>query len=515
MAYISAFEAHEPFVLTIDIGSSSIRVMLFDRLGRGVQGVGAQVAYELQTTSDGGVEADAQRMLDQIFLCLDEALASLASLAAKIVGVALTTFVSNVMGVDDEGRALTPIYTYADTRSVAEVSVLRRSLDEDWLHDRTGCGIHTSYLPARFLWLKRLQPQVFGRVNRWMSIGEYLFLRLFGETRCSLSVASWTGLLDRRRLAWDEEVLSELPVRLGQLSTLAHLDQPLSGLKGEFAERWPALQDVPWFPAVGDGAASNIGSGCRSPERIAINLGTSGAMRVVVEDELPQVPTGLWLYRVDRGRSLLGGALTDGGSVSAWMRDTLKLSDSTEIEAGLAAMEGDDHGLTLLPFLAGERSPGWAGDARAAIVGINLDTRPLDILRAGLEAVAYRFALIYELLSPALPAVTEIVASGGALLNSPVWLQITADVLGHPLIASGEMEATSRGAALLALEAMGVLGDLEEAPASTGKVYHPDPLNHQKYLKALERQRYLYDLLIKEWRKRLFDVGGPMGMADQ
>ena len=508
MATISQVEACEPFVLTIDIGTSSLRVMLFDRFGRALEGIGSQVHYDMVTTPDGGVEADADEMFYLVGHCLDDALQGSGSHASNIAGVATTTLVSNVLGLDDKDKAITPIYTYADTRSVREVEYLRRSLDGARFHDRTGCRIHSSYLPARFLWLKRVQPDVFGRIKKWMSIGEYLLLRLFGRTHCSLSVASWTGLLDRRRLTWDDSILKELPVTVDQLSPLADLDNPLSGLKKEFAERWPVLRDVPWFPVVGDGAASNIGSGCSSPERIAINLGTSGAMRAVVEDDLPRVHPGLWLYRIDRHRSLLGGALTDGGSIFAWLRDTLQLGDSEEIEKQLSKTEADAHGLTLLPFLAGERSPGWAAEARAAIIGLSLDTRPIDIIQAGLEAVAYRFALIHELLSPDLPGATQVVASGGALLHSPVWLQIMADVLGRDVITSGEAEATSRGAALLALQSLDLVKNLEEVPASTGKIYGPDSGRHERYMQALERQRNLYDLLIVKGRNRL------LGFAD-
>src|SRR5207253_595803 len=118
-----------------------------------------------------------------------------------------------------------------------------------------------------------------------------------------------------------------------------------------------------------------------------------------------------------------------------------------QMEQELAASEPDAHGLTVLPFLAGERSPGWAGHARAAFTGVSWSTRPMDLLQAGLESVAYRFALIAERLS--LGAQTQVVATGAALLSSPAWIQTVCDVLGRPLVASVEPEASSHGAALM------------------------------------------------------------------
>jgi gluconokinase len=270
----------------------------------------------------------------------------------------------------------------------------------------------------------------------------------------------------------------------------------LQGLPPAWAARWPALADVPWFPAIGDGACSNVGSGCTSPERIALMVGTSGAMRVVVDaPDAPVVP-GLWCYRVDRRRPLLGGALSEGGNLFAWMRSTLHVDALPALEDEIAAMAPDGHGLSVLPFLAGERSPGWAAAARGAIVGLTLATQPAHILRAGLEAVAYRFALIHQRLDAVAAPDAVAVASGGALLGSPVWMDIMADVLGRTVVASGEREASSRGAALLALEALGLLPDIAAVPTKLGPVHQPDAARHARYQEAIARQVHLYDLLV-------------------
>ncbi len=259
-----------------------------------------------------------------------------------------------------------------------------------------------------------------------------------------------------------------------------------------FAARWPALRDAPWFPMIGDGAAANIGSGCVSPGRVALTVGTTSALRAVVTDPALSLPTGLWCYRVDSRRLLPGGALTEGGGVFAWLRRTLRLGDPIELEAALAGAEPDAHGLTVLPFFAGERSPGWDGDARATIHGLSLATRPEDIARAGLEAVALRIALVYNQLRSVLPAEPQVIAGGGALLSSPAWQQIIADALGVPIAISTIPEASARGAALLALEALGVVPDVGQAPDGVGAAVMPNLEHHWRYQSALERQQRLY-----------------------
>jgi gluconokinase len=291
-------------------------------------------------------------------------------------------------------------------------------------------------------------------------------------------------------------MLTALPLTASHLSPLTDVDRPRRGLRETFAERWPMLQDIPWFPAVGDGVAANVGSGCVTPHRVALTVGTTSALRVIVTGAPVDIMSGLWCYRVDRRRSLLGGALSEGGSVYAWMRDTLRLDDPAAVEAALADMAPDAHGLTVLPFWAGERSPGWAGDARAVVQGLSLATQPIEVLRAGLEAVAYRLGLVFDQLRSETPTDARVVVSGAALPASPVWLQIVADVLNQPLIVSEVQETTARGVALLALEALGAVPNLESVPTFEGAAISPDAEGHEIYRRAMARQRALYDRLI-------------------
>lgn len=486
-----------PLVLTIDAGTSSVRVQLYDCQGRQVPNVASQEPCHLHTTAEGAVEEDPDEMLARIERCLDAALKEAGPLASAIGGVACATFASTILAIDKTGRPITPLITYADTRDAPDAAALRRQLDERAIHDRTGCMLRPSYWPARLAWFQRTRPEVWRSAARWLTFGEYLELRLFGQSRVSYSIASWGGLLDRRKLIWDAPLLDAVGLTPEHLSPLVDSNKPLHGLTSSYASRWPALRDVPWFPAIGDGAAANVGSGCVSHERIALTIGTSGALRMMLDDA-PRVPAGLWLYRVDRRRALLGGATSEGGNVYAWMKQTLQLGQPEETERALEAMKPDGHGLTVLPLLAGERSPGWAGDARAAIIGLSLSTTPLDILRASLEAVAYRFALIAQGICNRADCTHRFIASGGGLLHSPAWMQIFADVLGRPVVASAEPEATSRGAALLALEALKLVPAVETVPAADGAVYQPNPAHQERYRAAIARQQHLYDLLIRQ-----------------
>lgn len=490
-----------PLILTIDIGTSSTRAILFDAEAHVVEGMVEQRQCQMATTPDGGATFDADAMVAQVGVVIDALLQRAGDLGEQIGAVAFDTLVGNVLGVDADGQAVTPLFTYADTRNAAATQTLRDELGRagaEAAHQRTGCLLHTSYLPSRMRWLADEHAALFGQAARWVSIGEYLYFQLFGEWRVSYSVAAWTGMLNRHDLTWDSAWLDMLPIDADQLSPLGDLDTPCQGLQGEWATRWPALAEVPWLLPVGDGAAANIGSGCDAPDRIALTMGTTGAMRVVVGPELQEVPDGLWLYRVDAPRALLGGATTEGGNLYAWLSELLRLPQGEQVQEALLARPPAKHGLTVLPFVAGERAPGWREDARAAVTGLSLHTQPIDILQAGLEAIAYRFALIYARIQSQLPPDVEheIVAGGGALLSSPAWLQIMADVLGRPLHSLAEKEGTSRGLALLALEQLGVIERASDLPPALGKTYMPDDERGEAHRVALARQVEVYDRLL-------------------
>ena len=178
----------------------------------------------------------------------------------------------------------------------------------------------------------------------------------------------------------------------------------------------------------------------------------------------------------------------------AWARRTLALpGDDSALDAALAAVAPDSHGLTALPFLAGERSPGWRGDARAAVTGISLATTAPQILRALVEAVAYRLAAVYDRLAPVASPGHAVVASGGALGHSRVFTQVLADALGVPLDVREGTEASSRGAALLAL---GALGRPAPPPEPSGSLVRPDPRRGNVYAAARTRQGRLYDSVV-------------------
>jgi gluconokinase len=477
-------------LLSIDVGTSGVRAALFDQQGGEVPG--AQVRSRRNAAVSDFAELDPDRLVDEVINTVDELLTYHFHSAAQIDFIAISAFWHSLLGVDARGIPTTPILTWADTRAARFANNLRAAFDELDIHTRTGCRIHPSYWPAKLHWLKTEQSEKFAETRSWLGFADYLCLRLFGEAVTSVSMASASGLFNQRHCDWDWDFVDDLSI---SPDTLPEINTQVSASLSEpFAVRWPALAEARLVCVVGDGAANNIGAGCSTKDKIALMVGTSGAMRVVFAGDPPgKLAPGLWSYRADQHRTVVGGALSDGGGLMQWITESLNVNAQDE---EIAALDPDAHGLTVLPFWSGERSTGWHADARGGIFGLTQTTTPAEIARAVLESISYRFALIARALNTLAPE-AMIVASGNALRSSPGWLQIMADVLGRPLSLGGSAEASTRGAALLALEAVGKIASIEQDLFSVEKVFEPDLTRHARYQQGLARQVELYDRVFR------------------
>lgn len=484
-------------VLVLDVGSSSVRATFFDATGESLpSGEEMRRRYRWRSEPEGAMECEADRLLAEVEQVLDAAVAKARAERLEIVAVAIAAFWHSLMGLDRSGMPSTPVFGWGDTRASDTAISLRAQVEERAIHERTGCFLHPSYPLVRLVWLRSHDPDAFARTAAWVSFPEYLEERLLGVRRCSISMASGSGLLDVHRCDWDERAAEVAGIDPRQLSPLVDAHEAASGLRPEYAQRWPELAHIPWFPALGDGACANAGSGAVGTERFGVTVGTSAAVRALWQPGgRVSIPEALWCYRLDRRWWVAGGALSNGGNALDYLRRTLRVGTTAESDPRVGVLPPDGHGLTVLPFLRGERGPGWQMEREGVMVGMSDATRPEEILRAWMEAVAYRIARVAERLEEVGGPVREVVASGGALYSSPAWTQILADVLNRPVVLTGEREDTSRGAALMALRSLGLIEGLRELAPPVARRLEPDPDRHAVYCEAAARQQRLLEVL--------------------
>ena len=480
-------------VMVVDIGTSSIKTSLFDTFAKNIPKMAVKIPHKIINKIDGTSEQDPEHLRLLVERSIDLILEKSIGLVDKIIAVSFDSMASTILGIDHRGEAITPIFTYADTRTYKQVEKIKIELNESVLHDHTGAMQHTSYVPPRIMWLKENNPHLVKKIYKYLDFSTYLYSKWFKSKDyfASYSISSWSGLLNRHELDWDSQLLDYLDIGIENLPQLKSYENYQIGLSKTYSKRWPKLLESKFFLSVGDGASANIGSGCVNENKIALTIGSTGAMRVIMKDNPKNIPEGLWSYKLGKDRSLLGGSFSEGGNLIKWANNNLNLPKDRLLDSYLKNLTPGQHGLSVLPFFSGERSIGWSNNSLGIISGIKLSNNSVDILQAILESVAYRFYLVYGLLKNYTNN-AQIFVSGEAIKNSSWWTQTISDVLNVPLNISENSEETSKGSAILCLTTLGLFDETDNLDLNKYNTFLPDEKRHNVYQDLLKNHVDLY-----------------------
>ncbi|MEZ5424521.1 MAG: gluconokinase [Pyrinomonadaceae bacterium] len=437
-----------PLILAIDNGSSSVRAGLFDAAGREASEI-VKVKRSFQTGPNGESELDPLAAIAQTGHAIDRIFAS--DKDAFVQNVSMCAFWHSLCGMDSNSEPTTPILGWADTRARDYSTMLKQNFDEKKIHERTGAHFHSSFWPAKLLWVREERPDVWRRTTRWMSFSDLCQLRLFGDPRTSVSMASATGMFDQATLAWDSELLDFIGLDVDQMPDIAASGSVIRPSQAAIS-RWTQLSNAEILPAIGDGAADTLGAGCSRLGEAVLMIGTSASMRMMYEGEPPRsLPEGLWSYRLDERRVVLGGALSDGGNLISMFRRKFGVKGNITQEL---RSRTHDRSLRVEPYYFGERSTGYREDAKGEIIGLQPKHDGIDVILSAMHAIADRLADIAERLSRVAP-IESIQASGGTLREYPVWREIIEEKLGMQIMPSNTRESSLKGTVLRAAERLG------------------------------------------------------------
>ncbi|NHC14940.1 gluconokinase [Motilibacter sp. E257] len=471
-------------VLGVDLGTTATKVVAFDVHGQ--EHASSSAGYPLLEPSPGEAVQDPAEITAAALRAIRAVTAELPP-GAVVRAVSFSSALHSLVGVDADGVALTPSITWADIRANKQADRLRTSGKGLELQLRTGTPTHPMSPLTKLMWFREEDPELHARVATWAGIKEVVVHALTGEWVTDHSVASATGLFNLRSRSWDREALELAgvgPERLPRLvaTTYAGL-RPLPAVAAELG--LPA--DVPLVVGGGDGPLANLGIGAVKPGVAACSVGTSGALRVVVESPSVDPQGRVFCYALTEDRWAVGGAITNGGVAVRWAGDTMapeleelapELGDSpVEPVLDLAAsVPPGCGGLVMLPYLLSERAPHWTSVPSAAYVGLTRAHGRAHLVRATLEGICQQLALVLDSMRAAGNEVHEVRATGG-VFASRLWRQTLADVLGMPVSFAKGHEGSSFGAALLGMQAVGLVESVDAAEAliEIEEVVAPDP----------------------------------------
>lgn len=455
-------------ILAIDVGTSVTKVLVFDKNGR-VRAT-SHVSYPTRRPQPGWAEQDP----DSWWLAICQAMRAIThrSRASKvnIEGIGLTGQMHGLVLLGRSGKPLMPCLIWMDTRAENYSQKLYERFDKTALLFRAGNLAVPAFPAVKLLWVQENLSHIY-RKTRWILMPkDYIGYRLTGEIATDPSDASGTLLYNLHHHAWDDDLLLAIGIPRKALPPIKPSTSVLGEVKGQAAKDLRVPSGTPVITGAGDLATSALGVGVVTSERVGLILGTAGQILFVLKNGYPGKLLGkFYCFAHAVPSSLLGlGTLPTGGAAIAWLARVMKPLGDRErnnieklVSLAELARPGAD-GLFFLPYLAGTGTPYMDYKAKGAFLGLTEAHGQAQIVRAVLEGVAYAMRDSLQLLWDLDACQKEIMVAGGSA-RSKVFMQILADILGHPLNLVKTIDVSPLGAFSLAAVGLGLHADLQKA----------------------------------------------------
>ena len=464
----------------LDVGTTGVKALAVSPDGEVL--ARAEEEYPLATPQPGWAEQDPEDW----WRAAEKALAAVG--VGDVAGIGLSGQMHGLVVLDGNERVLRPAILWNDQRTAAECAEIEERIGLARLVELTGNRALPGFTAPKLLWLRKHEPDLYGRIEHVLLPKDYLRLRLTGERATDVADASGTLLFDVAQRRWSEQIVEELELRREILPRV--LESP---------EVSAEKDGVSVAAGAGDQAAGALGVGVVGPGPLSVVLGTSGVVFAALPGFAaePEGRVHSFCHAVPGGWHAMGVMLSAAGSLR-WFRDTLAPGERYEVLAAEAERWGPGaEGLVFLPYLGGERTPHADPAARGAFVGLSLRHDRGALVRAVLEGVAYGLRDSLELLR-GLGVRPEVGRISGGGARSDLWVRIVASVLGLPLERTAVEEGAAYGAALLGGVAGGVFADVREAVTAcvrVGEAVEPDAEWEKIYAAGYERFRALYPAL--------------------
>lgn len=476
----------------VDLGTSAVKLLLMDETGKIHKVVSKE--YPLYFPQPGWSEQNPQDWIRQSMEGIKELTAQCDK--SQIKGISFGGQMHGLVVLDEKDQIIRPAILWNDGRTGKQTDYLNQEIGKETLSRYTGNIAFAGFTAPKILWMREKEPENFARIRRIMLPKDYLAFYLSGEFSTDYSDASGTLLLDVEHKRWSEEMMEICGVRESQLPKLYESWEPTGIIKPEIAEELGIPQDVKIIAGAGDNAAAAVGTGTVGEGQCNLSVGTSGTVFISSKNFGVDEHNALHSFaHADGNYHLMGCMLSAASCNKWWMEEILKTKEYQTEQDGIRKL--GENPVFYLPYLMGERSPHNDPDARAAFVGMSMDTTREDMTQAMLEGVAFGLRDSMEAAkSTGLTPKRSKICGGGA--KSPLWRKIIANVMNMKIDRIESEEGPGYGAAILAAVGCGAFSSVEEAAGRLVKITdteEPDPQLAEKYEEKYQKYRKLYPAL--------------------
>ena len=479
------------YVIEVDIGTTATKAVLFEPNGAVV--ASHQIEYPLYSPTPNTAEQDPNEILNAVGSSISHIMQAAVVKPDSILCVSFSSAMHSVIAVDEKGKPLTRCITWADNRSAPYTEKIIKEMNGHKIYERTGTPMHPMSPLSKLVWMRHEQSSLFAAAYKFISIKEFIFYQFFQKFIVDYSIATATGMCNLETLQWDEEALQVAGITKDKLSEIVPTTAIFTGLSADYAKEMNVLPTTPFVIGASDGALSNLGVNAIDPGVVALTIGTSGAIRTIVNQPKTDPKGRTFCYALTKDYWLIGGAVNNGGGIFRWLRDELgSLEKEQAKQLGIDAYKlltdmaekvpAGASGLLFHPYLAGERAPLWDANARGSFFGLGLHHKKEHLIRAVLEGIIFNLYTVMLALVELMGEPVSIQATGG-FARSELWRQMVADIFNMDVFVPESFESSCLGAAILGLYSLGEIKELRVSPEMIGATHHhkPDPNNVEVY----------------------------------
>lgn len=467
------------YIIGMDVGTTATKGVLYDEYGSQIFELG--IPYPLIQNEVGQAEEDPEIIFDAV----QKIIYKLSNKAeGEILAISWSSQMHSLIGLDENKNLLTQSITWADNRAEKVVAKAKNNGLAQKIYQNTGMPIHPMAPVYKLLWLKENNFQLYKKVAYWIGIKDYLIYRLTGEIWEDIPMAAGSGMLDLQTLTWNEKILDQLELGPKQLPKLAEPTKIISNLTNEYQKKLNLNSDTVVVLGASDGYLSTIGVGVLDKNDFAMNVGTSGAVRTLMDKPVIDEKERFFCYPASTSSYLVGGPVNNGGIVFEWARKTIFDADETaedflNIAQSVPAGSG---GLIFHPYLGGERAPIWDADAKGSFIGLTRNHTKLQMARSVLEGIVFNLLGASHAITENIGKPQTIRITGG-FVQSDFIRQMLANVFNVPIVALKNNQSGSLAAMFLARLSLGMNQKLLEIKnfVSDDKIYFPDPQEVEVY----------------------------------
>lgn len=479
-------------VLVIDVGTSSMRGILYDGEGRSL--VSRQFRYHPCHRSQSWIEQPAEEFRH----ALETIAAEISEDAAgnEIDVISVTAQRSSVIPLDREGTPLMKAVMWQDSRN-ADICH-RLEAENDTIFRKSGAGVNTVFSGGKMTWVRETHPEIYRRTAKFVNIPEYLIYQMTGNFISDYTYGSRSNLMNLRKRDWDPELLEIFRVDREKLCELREPGSVVGKLTGEFSRRTGLKTGIPVVSAGGDQQCAAVGQGVFREGTLSIVTGT-GAFLVTASRTVPDDPDRGLICNCSSipGEFILEASVLTCCSAFDWYCSNFygDAGGYDRVNRDLAELYGQEEPSMVLPYFQGRSSSGWNPGAKALFADLTLSTSRRDLLKALVEGIFLEIRNNIEVLGRYVE-ISQAYISGG-LTNSRIMNQMQADIYGMTLKHLENSESTALGALMVTLAQMGVYRDTGEAfERIRGRdrvgCYYPKPGTAGYYEEKRDRMNGLY-----------------------